>query len=709
MNDLGLMLAWSAVQVSLLLIPAVVLSLFASRRSPAAGTWVASLSLGLVVAVSLLTFVPWSGASSSLPTIPEARPSQSVPLERRGDAPSDKLRVEVDASLGWSFPSIRDLWNRLETTAAVPAARCRPWAKGLAVVALAGTGLSLLHLLVGLWGVQRCVRQSRPVDDPGLNALLQELQGSLGCRRRVEFREAPELTSPATAGCWRVFLLLPDDWRSWDEPERRAVLAHELAHVCRNDYATGVVARLALALHFYHPLVHWLTARLQWEQELAADALGARFAGGRSRYLLSLSRLALRQDGRIPCWPARAFLPAKGNLIRRIIMLRDEKLSIDRPWSAPRRGASAFLLFAVAAGVLTLRGPARGDDAGKVDDGVKTVSRGSRPGEDARLEPFDLTYLPDDVQGIVAFRPAATFSRAGMKTNRAILNVLISKEWAKAAKQLGFDPAKPGLEPLRIEMFDQVVSGLKIYRVSDVKPHWRISLGEHDLVSARTTVPIDWIGLCRVFQIELTETHEGTHAYYRVKLPALGPNSCLYFPNDRTIVFASEKRLLQHLRRTTPAPLVFAQVKDWDRSLRGLLLAAFDSRDGVLRRAASEADGAEGFDVPNLFKDGGLLTFSLDDRDDIVLSGVATLGDLGASEATARALPTFLKALREAADQPVPHGVQHHESHERVKRIWLDLLTNCRVERDGPSVSFRSSGLGMIADFASSTMLLMGE
>ena len=52
------------------------------------------------------------------------------------------------------------------------------------------------------------------------------------------------------------------------------------------DYATGLIARLALALKFYHPLVRWMAGRLQMQQELAADALGARFAGGRcSLYL----------------------------------------------------------------------------------------------------------------------------------------------------------------------------------------------------------------------------------------------------------------------------------------------------------------------------------------------------------------------------------------------------------------------------------------
>ncbi|WP_406698347.1 M56 family metallopeptidase [Singulisphaera sp. Ch08] len=699
MNDLGLTLAWCAVQVSLLLIPAAALYAVASRRSPASGTWVASLSLGLVVAISVLTFAPRGGANS--PTIPQTPPSNSVAIAVRGDTPTGAIRMDVGVRSGWSFAAWQSVWKQFESTAAEPAARCRPWGSALAAVALTGTGVGLVQLLIGLWAVHRCVRRSRPVEDPGLNGLIEELRGSLGCRRRVELREAAELTTPATAGWRRVVVLLPEDWRAWDEPERRAVLAHELAHVCRDDYAMGVVARLALVLHFYHPLVHWLAARLQLEQELAADALGARFAGGRARYLLSLSRLALRQDGRIPCWPVRSFLPVKGNLIRRIAMLRDESLPTDRHWSPLRQGASALLLLAVTAGVLTLQGPARGDDTDKVDHEVKTVKRESRSGDAVQGEPFDLSYVPEDAQGFFAFRPAATFRRAGMGTYRTMLNLLIAQQWSKSANAFGFDPTKPGQGPLRVEMFEQVMGVLRLTRAREEKPHWRISIGEGEGISARTTEPIDWVGLCRAFRLELTEAHEGNRIYYRVKTPVMGPDGCIYCPDDRTVVFTSEKRLLSLLRRTTPVPLVFAQGSGWDRSLRGLFVAAIDSRDGLLRRAALDADVSDNLDAPNLFKDGGLLTFSLDDSDAIVFGGVATLGDPGATESTARALPTFLKALRGSASQPIPAEASPHKSHEKVVQMYVRLLENCRVERDGQSVIFRSSGLGTLADFAS--------
>ena len=55
MSHLGLMLIWSAIQVSLVLLAAAALHALASRRSPASGAWVASLGLGLAVVVGLLS------------------------------------------------------------------------------------------------------------------------------------------------------------------------------------------------------------------------------------------------------------------------------------------------------------------------------------------------------------------------------------------------------------------------------------------------------------------------------------------------------------------------------------------------------------------------------------------------------------------------------------------------------------------------------
>src|SRR4029078_8417085 len=94
--------------------------------------------------------------------------------------------------------------------------------------------------------------------------------------------------------------------------------------------------------------------------ELAADARGPRCARGNGPYLAALSRMALRQDGARSCWPARAFLPAKGTFIRRIEMLRKSEDFRDRPWSPAGRRVVGASLLALSLGIWALTGVVRG-------------------------------------------------------------------------------------------------------------------------------------------------------------------------------------------------------------------------------------------------------------------------------------------------------------------------------------------------------------
>ena len=124
-------------------------------------------------------------------------------------------------------------------------------------------------------------------------------------------------------------IFLPEDRASWDREETTSVLAHELAHVRRGDYAGWVVARLAAGLHGYQPLLAWLVGRLRADQELAADALAARHAGGTTTYTRALCRLALRHDKGFNPGLARTFLPASLPLTRRVQMLLNRNRSQD--------------------------------------------------------------------------------------------------------------------------------------------------------------------------------------------------------------------------------------------------------------------------------------------------------------------------------------------------------------------------------------------
>ena len=221
-------------------------------------------------------------------------------------------------------------------------------------------------------------------------------------------------SSPAVVGWLRPVVLLPADWRGWGEPERRAVLAHELAHVRRFDYPLGLLARLGVALHFYHPLVHWLADRLRLQQELAADVLAAPLVGGREPYLRALARLALRQDDRRwTSWPANSLF-SRGTLMRRIQMLRIKGGFSEAPASRWGRALIAVLLAVAVIGVSALRCPAQ-----KAEKPSTAADADRAAGPTGEAEPFDLSYIPSDAMGVVAFCPSSVFGRPGLKMQAA--------------------------------------------------------------------------------------------------------------------------------------------------------------------------------------------------------------------------------------------------------------------------------------------------
>ncbi|HVW38186.1 MAG TPA: M56 family metallopeptidase, partial [Pirellulales bacterium] len=275
----------------------------------------------------------------------------------------------------------------------------------------ASTGVGLLRMLAGLLALNRLLRDTRRVTDSSLADLLEELRAKQGCRRPIELREMAGGRaggSPAVVGWLRPVILLPADWRSWSEEVRRGVLAHETAHVAHGDYLKWLGAQVAVILHFYNPLVHWLARRLRLEQELAADACGAALAGGPKAYATVLAQMALHQDPTRSLWAGCPFFPSRGILMRRIEMLDSPRFVSTR--SPSRLGLTALLtlLALIGVGVTGFRGPTATAQA--ADPPAKAGSAESaRPTErDALLPAFDRSYLPAGTIAAISFKPLPT-------------------------------------------------------------------------------------------------------------------------------------------------------------------------------------------------------------------------------------------------------------------------------------------------------------
>jgi hypothetical protein len=166
----------------------------------------------------------------------------------------------------------------------------------------------------------------------------------------------------------------------------------------------------------------------------------------------------------------------------------------------------------------------------------------------------------------------------------------------------------------------------------------------------------------------------------------------------------SEKRLLKQLRRATPPPApAFARGKDWDRSLRGLFLVAFDNRGGRLAKPLKgDSPVDEGLSaVVSLVEHADLWTLGLDDNDQIMFRGIGTCSDSSASESTSRAIDALLDLVRKQLEAPNAETNPRLDGEEKAYRMAQAFLEGMLVEREGHSVLVRSAGLGTLANFAS--------
>jgi beta-lactamase regulating signal transducer with metallopeptidase domain len=356
-------LFWCALQVTLFLTLAAPIYLVVRRRSPHAATFAAASSLAAVILLSALAASPWP--RWSLATSDGGRVALADGSLATTDVGSDQaapsstnanVALSGDATPSAASP-LAALWEAVQfaatptpsaMTAGAPADEPGlRWTVIVVALFLVGMAVSGVHLVAGLVAVRRLITGSHPLEDATLIAELASLRQRLNIIRPVSLHESTEIATPATVGWRRPVILLPPMWQTWSDVERRSVLAHELAHISQHDFAAWLIARGAVVVHFYHPLVRWFASRLQLDQELAADAAAVRLLGDRQQYLHALANLALATPMHHIAGPARTFIPGRSLLVRRVEMLRTN--SMPRSESRRRNRAARWTALSTLA------------------------------------------------------------------------------------------------------------------------------------------------------------------------------------------------------------------------------------------------------------------------------------------------------------------------------------------------------------------------
>jgi beta-lactamase regulating signal transducer with metallopeptidase domain len=218
-------------------------------------------------------------ASVATPALQRVIPSAVPTLLSRPFYPAGIVNPGIRASLlPFSVISSSVISPSGATTArASEPQRTFAWRKWLTGTYVLVASLFLLRLLLGLILSWRMLRATHPVRE----------NWAAGKRLRT----STWICAPVTVGSQ---VLLPAECVNWDARRRRAVLAHEEAHIARGDFYVQLLSQVNRSVFWFSPLAWWLHRRLTALAELASDDAAIEALGDRPGYaaiLLDFARL----------------------------------------------------------------------------------------------------------------------------------------------------------------------------------------------------------------------------------------------------------------------------------------------------------------------------------------------------------------------------------------------------------------------------------
>ena len=166
------------------------------------------------------------------------------------------------------------------------------------IVAAWAIGVALLALRAGWrWQSLRGVVQRAQPLEPAWQRRFAALCTEAGLRVTVRWLESAEVAGPVLVGWMRPVILFPLGMTVGIPPRQiELLLAHELAHVHRADFLFNLFQLLVETLLFFNPAVHWISAQVRHERELACDDRVARHAHDRTAYARALLAAAEHRE-----------------------------------------------------------------------------------------------------------------------------------------------------------------------------------------------------------------------------------------------------------------------------------------------------------------------------------------------------------------------------------------------------------------------------
>ncbi len=351
------------------------------QRSASVRYIIASASLLAMLAAPVVTArLMWAGTVAPADADANTATAQVVAAPAIATTQAQDIR-RARANVGAESSSRLSLLNLSALESMLP---------GVTVAWLAGVLLLLARMTGGWWRVRRLHHVALATRSSRWQACCRRLAYRLGLPAAAHVVESALVDVPTVVGWLRPAIILPVAALASLTPSQiEAIIAHELAHIRRHDYAVNVVQTIAETLLFYHPGVWWLSNRIRVEREHCCDDIAVALCGDPLGYAQALAELETWRTS-----PTTMALAATGgsllDRVRRILRVPSGDEPRSPSWAIT---LALTIVFTAGAGSLqylpwiTTGGDARAA-AGSAAAPAHAVSQApadqTLPGDDAR-------------------------------------------------------------------------------------------------------------------------------------------------------------------------------------------------------------------------------------------------------------------------------------------------------------------------------------
>ena len=145
-----------------------------------------------------------------------------------------------------------------------------------------GAGLLFLKLVFGYISVHKLKNSKDNMPQAKLNKILRTLVLKMKITQAIDIKMNTQILVPMLIGTLKPLILIPVSLISRLSSEQlEVIIAHELAHLKRNDFLINIFQSFVDIVFFYHPAMWLFSAQIRKERENCCDDMAIKITGNK--------------------------------------------------------------------------------------------------------------------------------------------------------------------------------------------------------------------------------------------------------------------------------------------------------------------------------------------------------------------------------------------------------------------------------------------